>query len=270
MAINKKKNFVEDIMTIKILPILAFKDNYIWCLINEETKYCILIDPGEAKPVLAQLKQLNLKLDAILITHHHWDHTNGIRSILKLHHVPVFGPKKEKIVGVTNLVDEGDKIELPNWPTFEVLGIPGHTLGHIAYYGNHLLFCGDTLFTAGCGRLFEGTPEQMLNSLHKLAQLPDETQIYCGHEYTLANLHFAQAVEPHNIYIKERLEKTRELRQKNLASVPSLLSEERLSNPFLRCDNLEIKTRIEKRTGKKLATPVEIFAYLRQWKNNFK
>lgn len=270
MSIKKIKEFCGEIMTIQILPILGFKDNYIWCLINEKTKHCIIVDPGEAKPVLTQLKQLNLKLDAILITHHHWDHTNGIRSILKHHHVPVFGPAKEKIAGVNNPVDEGDKIELVNWPIFEVLAIPGHTLGHIAYLGNSLLFCGDTLFTAGCGRLFEGTPEQLLNSLNKLAQLPDEVQIYCGHEYTLANLHFAQAVEPHNIHIKERLEKTRELRQKNLPSVPSLLSEERLSNPFLRCDNPEIKRRIEKRTGKKLATPVEIFTYLRQWKNNFK
>lgn len=257
-------------MMIQVLPILAFKDNYVWCLINEETKHCIIVDPGEAKPVLAQLKQLNLNLDAMFITHHHWDHTNGIRSILKQHPAPVFGPAKEKIAGVSNPVDEGDKVELPNWPTFEVIAIPGHTLGHIAYYGNHLLFCGDTLFTAGCGRLFEGTAQQMLNSLNKLAQLSDETQVYCGHEYTLANLHFAQTIEPHNIQIKERLEKTRELRQKNLASVPSLLSDERLSNPFLRCDNPEIKLRIEKRTGKKLSTSVEIFAYLRQWKNNFK
>jgi hydroxyacylglutathione hydrolase len=255
---------------IKILPILAFKDNYIWCLINEQTKHCIIVDPGEAKPVLTQLKQLNLTLDAILITHHHWDHTNGIRSILKYHPVPVFGPAKEKIAGVTKPVDEGDKVELPHWPTFEVLAIPGHTLGHIAYIGNHFLFCGDTLFAAGCGRLFEGTAEQMLNSLNKLSRLPDETKVFCGHEYTLANLHFAQAVEPNNPQIKKRLEKTRELRQKNLASVPSLLAEERLSNPFLRCDHPQIKMRIEKRTGRKLEEPVEIFTYLRQWKNNFK
>lgn len=260
-------------MIIQVLPILAFKDNYIWCLINEETKHCIIVDPGEAKPVFNQLKQLKLTLDAILITHHHWDHTNGIRSILKQHPVPVvpvFGPAKEKIAGVTHAVDDGDKIELAHWPTFEVLAIPGHTLGHIAYIANLLLFCGDTLFTAGCGRLFEGTAEQMLNSLNKLARLPDETKVFCGHEYTLANLHFAQTVEPNNPQIKKRLEKTRELRQKNLASVPSVLAEERLSNPFLRCDNPEIKMQIEKRTGRKLATPVEIFTYLRQWKNNFK
>jgi len=255
---------------IQVVPILAFKDNYIWCLVNEETKHCIIVDPGEAKPVLAYLKQFNLTLDALLITHHHWDHTNGIRSILKHYTVPVFGPAKEKIVGVTHLINEGDKIELAHWPIFEILAIPGHTLGHIAYIGNYFLFCGDTLFTGGCGRLFEGTAEQMLNSLNKLSRLPDETKVFCGHEYTLANLHFAQTIEPNNLHIKERLEKTRELRQKNLPSVPSSLAEERLTNPFLRCDNPEIKTRIEKRTGRKLTTPVEIFSYLRQWKNNFK
>ena len=258
-------------MSIQVLPILAFKDNYIWCLINEETKHCLIVDPGEAKPVLAQLKHLNLTLDALLITHHHWDHTNGIRSILKSFPVPVFGPAKEKIVGLTHPVDEGDKVELANWPiSFAVLAIPGHTLGHIAYYGNQLLFCGDTLLTGGCGRLFEGTAEQMLNSLKKLAHLPDQTQIYCGHEYTLANLHFAQAAEPSNPHIKERLEKTRILRQKNLASVPSSLGEERLSNPFLLFKNPGILTQIEKRTGKKFTSTVEVFTYLRQWKNNFK
>ena len=155
-------------MSIQVLPILAFKDNYIWCLINEETKHCLIVDPGEAKPVLAQLKHLNLTLDALLITHHHWDHTNGIRSILKSYPVPVFGPAKEKIVGLTHPVDEGDKVELANWPiSFAVLAIPGHTLGHIAYYGNQLLFCGDTLFTGGCGRLFEGTAEQMLDDTRR-------------------------------------------------------------------------------------------------------
>lgn len=258
-------------MPIQIVPISAFKDNYIWCLINKNTKHCLVIDPGEGKPVLTQLNRLDLSLDAILITHHHWDHTNGIRSILKSHSVPVYGPAKEKIVGMTQAVEQGDKIELANWPiSFKVMAIPGHTLGHIAYYGNRLLFCGDTLFTGGCGRLFEGTAEQMLDSLTRLAQLPDKTQIYCGHEYTLANLHFAQEVEPNNPHIKKRLEKTRELRQKNLASVPSLLEEERLTNPFLRCDQPDIIQRIEKRTGRKFSSPVAVFTYLRQWKNNFK
>ncbi|BBB14655.1 hydroxyacylglutathione hydrolase [Candidatus Rickettsiella viridis] len=258
-------------MAIQVQPILAFKDNYIWCLINDETNHCIIVDPGEAKPVLGFLKRSNLSLDALFITHHHWDHTNGIKAILKDHSAPVFGPAKEKIAGVSNPVDEGDTVELNNWPiTFKVLAIPGHTLGHIAYYGDNLLFCGDTLFSAGCGRLFEGTAEQMLDSLNKLSQLPDETQIYCGHEYTLNNLNFAQMLEPNNVHVKEYLERVRELRQKNLPSLPCTLSTERLVNPFLRCDKTEILSRVERHRGKKFDLPAEAFAYLRQWKNNYK
>lgn len=258
-------------MTIRVEPILAFKDNYIWCLIDEETNHCIIIDPGESKSVLVFLKRLNLSLDAIFITHHHWDHTNGIKGILNTYTVPVYGPATEKIMGVTHPVDEGDIIQLANWPmAFNILAIPGHTLGHVAYYGDGLLFCGDTLFSAGCGRLFEGTADQMLESLNKLRSLPDETKIYCGHEYTLNNLQFAQTVEPNNLHIKERLEKVRELRQKNLPSLPAVLANERLTNPFLRSDNPEIALKIEKHRGKRLNSRVEVFAYLRQWKNNFK
>ncbi|MDQ8039205.1 MAG: hydroxyacylglutathione hydrolase [Rickettsiella sp.] len=262
-------------MPIKVLPILAFKDNYIWCLINDRTNHCIMVDPGEAKSVLAFLKganakHLKLSLDAIFITHHHWDHTNGIKAILNTHAVPVYGPANEKIIGVSHPVDEENVIELAGWPVFKVLAIPGHTLGHIAYYVEDLLFCGDTLFSAGCGRLFEGTPAQMLNSLNKLASLPDETKVYCGHEYTLNNLQFAQIVEPNNIKIKERAEKVRVLRQKNLPSLPASLADERLINPFLRTTNPDIILRIEKHRGKRLEAPVEVFAYLRKWKNNFK
>jgi hydroxyacylglutathione hydrolase len=260
-----------DNMAIQVQPILAFKDNYIWCLINDKTNHCIIVDPGEVKPVLTFLKRFNLMLDAVFITHHHWDHTNGIKGILKDYAVPVFGPAKEKVIGVSNPVDEGDGIELNHWPiAFKVLAIPGHTLGHIAYYGGRMLFCGDTLFSAGCGRLFEGTAEQMLDSLNKLSQLPDETQIYCGHEYTLNNLNFAQMIEPSNPRVKEHLERVRELRQKNLPSLPSVLFAERLINPFLRCDKTEILSRVERHRGKKLDLPAEVFAYLRQWKNNYK
>lgn len=257
-------------MAIQVEPILAFKDNYIWCLINDETNHCIIVDPGEAKPVLAFLKSANLSLSALFITHHHWDHTNGIKGILNAHSAPVYGPTKEKIIGITCPVDEGDTIQLKNWPVFNVLSIPGHTLGHIAYYGDGLLFCGDTLFSAGCGRLFEGTAEQMLESLNKLSNLPDETKIYCGHEYTLNNLQFAQTVEPNNAHIKERLEQVRELRQNSLPSLPALLANERLTNPFLRSDSPEIAIKIKKHSGKSLDSFVEIFAYLRQWKNNYK
>jgi hydroxyacylglutathione hydrolase len=258
-------------MAISVQPILAFKDNYIWCLINDETHHCIIVDPGEAKPVLNFLKRSNLILDAIFITHHHWDHTNGVKGILKMYSVPVYGPRIEKIMNVSNPVDDGDKIQLKRWPiTFKVIAVPGHTLGHIAYYGAGLLFCGDTLFSAGCGRLFEGSADQMLDSLTKLSKLPDETQIYCGHEYTLSNLYFAQAVENTNSHIKECLEHVRELRQKNLPTLPAKLADERVINPFLRCHDAEFVAHIEKNRGKKLGSPVEVFAYLRQWKNNYK
>lgn len=260
-------------MAIRVqhIPACTCKDNYIWCLINDETKHCIVVDPGEAKPVLEYLKPLELSLDAIFITHHHWDHTNGIKGILKEHSVPVYGPANEKIIGVSNPVDEGEEIGLPHWPiTFKVIATPGHTLGHIAYYGSGLLFCGDTLFSAGCGRLFEGTAEQMLDSLNKFLKLPDETQIYCGHEYTLSNLQFAQIIEPTHVRIKEYLEEIRKLRQEKLPSLPAVLGNERLINPFLRCEMPEIVSRLEKHRGRKFDSPADVFTYLRQWKNNYK
>ncbi|WP_010597790.1 hydroxyacylglutathione hydrolase [Rickettsiella massiliensis] len=256
---------------VSVEPILAFKDNYIWCLVNSATKHCILVDPGEARPALAFLKNTHYTLDAILITHHHWDHTNGVKALLRTYSVPVYGPAKETVLGVTQPVDEGDTFHIEGWPlNFKVLATPGHTLGHIAYYAEGMLFCGDTLFSAGCGRLFEGTADQMLASLNKLAHLPGDTQLYCGHEYTLANLHFAQMIEPENSQIKERLEKVREFRQSNLPSLPNTLENERKINPFLRCEQIRIADRIEKHHGRRLTSPVEIFAYLRQWKNNYK
>ena len=257
-------------MAVRVEPITVFKDNYVWCLINEATQRCIVVDPGEAKPVLAFIKCLKLTLEAVFITHHHWDHTNGLKGLLQHQGVPVYGPAKEKIIAVTELVEDNDKIKLPGWPgTFEVIAIPGHTLGHIAYYAAPMLFCGDTLFSSGCGRLFEGTPDQMLASLDRLARLPDETEIYCGHEYTLNNLNFAQTVEPGNAFIKERLEQVRLLRQKNLPSLPTQLAIERQVNPFLRCDNSGIRDKIEKHWGRKLDSRLDIFTYLRQWKNNY-
>lgn len=271
MTHPKKQEKSGGVMSIQVHPILAFKDNYIWCLINDETNHCIIVDPGETKPVLAFLKRSNLVLDALFVTHHHWDHTNGIKGIVAAHPISVFGPAKENVFGVSHPVEEGDTIQLPNWPIeFQVMAIPGHTLGHIAYYGDDSLFCGDTLFSAGCGRLFEGTAEQMLNSLEKLSQLPDNTQIYCGHEYTLNNLHFAQTVEAANPYIKDYLERVRELRQKNLPSLPATLANERLINPFLRCHEAEVISRVEKHRGRKSDSSADVFSYLRQWKNNYK
>jgi hydroxyacylglutathione hydrolase len=297
-------------MTHKIIPIPAFKDNYIWLMINTENATGIIVDPGEAAPVLKKLPELNIKLAAILVTHHHHDHTGGIAEILKHYDVPVFGPQRENINGVTELVNETSHIQLPSFPTFNVIDIPGHTHGHIAYYGNipkafqdvtrrercrsaectneymstetssqhshnligegyNILFCGDTLFTAGCGRLFEGTASQMFESLNKLANLPDSTLVYCGHEYTLANLRFAQAVEQHNPAILQRIKQCETLRANNLPTVPATLQEEKATNPFLRCDQSAIAAAAEKYSGKKLYSAIEVFSVLREWKNVF-
>lgn len=255
-------------MAIQVLPISAFKDNYIWLILNADTRLGCIVDPGDAKPVLTTLKELNIKLESILITHHHQDHVGGVKELLSHYNVPVYGPMHEADC-VTKRLHDNEQFNLANIGGFKVIEIPGHTLGHIAYYGDRMLFCGDTLFTAGCGRLFEGTAEQMYQSLNKLAALPEDTNIYCGHEYTLANLKFAQAVEPNNNDIAERIIRVAELRHENLPTVPALLKAEKLTNPFLRCEVSDVIAMAEKHAGKNLLTPVEVFACLRDWKNNF-
>lgn len=255
---------------LKVIPICAFKDNYIWLITNTENNYGVIVDPGDAEPVLKKLNELKIKLTAILITHHHNDHCGGIAELVKHYTVPVFGPAHEKISTVTHPLSENDEVELFELKiNLRVLDIPGHTIGHIAYYGEDMLFCGDTLFTAGCGRVFEGTPKQMYESLAKLKNLPDKTTVYCGHEYTLANLRFAQAVESNNAVIKKRIEICTQLRAQNLPTVPAKLSEEKQTNPFLRCREVEVIAAAEKYADKKLNTPAEVFAAVRQWKNEF-
>jgi len=181
----------------QVIPLRAFKDNYVWTLRN--ARCAVVVDPGESRPVLDYLAAEKLQLVAILATHHHQDHVGGIAEILETHAVPVYGPRGEPITTLTHPVGGGDKVALPELGlAFEVLDIPGHTRAHIAYYGSNMLFCGDTLFACGCGRVFEGTPQQLYASLAKLAALPDDTLVYCGHEYTLANIGFAKAVEPDN------------------------------------------------------------------------
>jgi hydroxyacylglutathione hydrolase len=248
---------------VLIHSISAFQDNYIWALVNPDKRNAVIIDPGDAAPVLKFLNQHDLNLSAILITHHHYDHTNGITELIKHFTVPVFGPN-ENIAGLTQPVKEGDCIL-----DFKILDIPGHTHHHIAYYANNILFCGDTLFTGGCGKIFEGTKEQMYSSLMKLAALPDETKIYCGHEYTLSNLQFAEKLEPNNLQIKARLAKVKTLRKNNQPSVPSLLSDEKETNPFLRCHSPELIHYIEQYTNRQLIKPIDVFAAIREYKNNF-
>src|SRR5438477_4209354 len=207
-------------MEPRIVPISAFKDNYVWTLRNE--RHAAVVDPGEARPVLAYLAREKLELAAILATHHHADHVGGIADLRARFEVPVYGPKHEPIPTLTRPVAEGDTVEVPRLGVkFSVLDIPGHTRAHIAYYGAGALFCGDTLFACGCGRLFEGTADQMYASLGKLAALPDDTKVYCGHEYTLANIGFAKAVEPGNRALGEREARDRKLRDAGRPTLPS-------------------------------------------------
>ena len=257
-----------EVVPISIVPVLAFKDNYVWTLRNGT--YAAVVDPGEARPVLDYLARENLRLAAILATHHHPDHVGGIAELVAKFRVPVFGPRNEPISTLTQPVSEGDRVAIPELGvTFEVLDIPGHTRAHVAYYGAGALFCGDTLFACGCGRVFEGTAEQMYTSLSKLASLPDETKVYCGHEYTLANIGFAQAVEPGNSALSAREARDRKLRESGKPTLPSTLGDEKATNPFLRCREPAVIESANKYLGSRLADPVRVFAAIRDWKNNF-
>ena len=253
-------------ITVSAIP--AFADNYIWAL--HDKRSAVIVDPGDAAPVLAFLKTHHLTLAAILITHHHADHAGGVAGLLAHTPVPVWGPAFESIAGVSNPVNEPATITLPALGlNMTVLDVPGHTAGHIAYYSAPWLFCGDTLFACGCGRLFEGTPEQMLHSLQKLAQLPGDTAIYCAHEYTLSNIAFAQNAEPNNEILRRRAIEAAKRRQQGLPTVPSRLDLEWATNPFLRCHEPDIGQAMATHTGTLPTDTVAVFAALRQWKNHF-
>ncbi len=255
---------------LEVIPIPAFADNYIWLLRPIHAKICAIVDPGDAQPVFDVLNKQALQLKTILITHHHYDHTGGIGKILTQYPVTVFGPKHDPVKNLTQTLSENDKIDLPELQlSFRILEIPGHTLGHIAYYGHGMLFCGDTLFAAGCGRLFEGTPAQMYTTLQKIAALPDDTQIYCGHEYTEHNLRFASLIEPANDDIAKRLTTTLKLRDQGLPTLPSTIGLEKLTNPFLRTDLPSVRQAAEKYANKTLSSPIEVFATIRRWKDVF-
>ena len=257
-------------MTIHLYPLPILKDNYAWMVIDTNTHSAILVDPGEAAPIRQYLVEQSLTLKAILITHHHWDHTNGLITLKQAYDIPVFGPLNDAVEGITHAVQEEDEVQIPNFPvTFRILDIPGHTQGHIAYQGTNAVFCGDTLFSAGCGRLFEGTAEQLFHSLQKLKALPPNTQVCCGHEYTQNNLRFAQIIEPSNIKIQARIEKVNLLRTAGKPSLPSILQEEIETNPFLRCHQPIIKENVERHFQQRLDTPVEVFRWLRKWKDSF-
>ncbi len=252
-----------------ITPTPAFADNYIWLLKSEQNPEVAVVDPGDATPVLERLQSEQLSLGAILITHHHHDHTGGIRRLkAAFPHVRVYGPADEPIPGITHPLTEGDEVQLP-WcsDSLRVFEIPGHTAGHIAYAGDGLLFCGDTLFAGGCGRVFDGTMAQMAASLQRIAQLPEETLLYCAHEYTQDNLGFAQLVEPENQAIAARQEATRMMRSQGQPSVPSLLSLQLKTNPFLRTQNPTVIAAAEQWAKKPLSGNVALFSALRSWKD---
>jgi hydroxyacylglutathione hydrolase len=252
--------------TISAIP--AFRDNYIWAI--HDDKNAIIVDPGDAAPVLAFLHANKLKLVTILITHHHNDHIGGNRELLKQFPVPVYGPAGEAIDTLTARLNENDTVTLPDFGlTFNVLDIPGHTAGHIAYVGHGMVFCGDTLFACGCGRLFEGTPAQMHTSLAKLAALPGNTKVYCAHEYTLSNISFARAVEPDNNALLKREFAEREKRYQNIPTVPSTIALELDTNPFMRSHQPAVLRAANRRTGTVHSTPIEVLATIREWKNNF-
>jgi hydroxyacylglutathione hydrolase len=256
---------------MNVFPIPAFADNYIWAL--HEGAHCVVVDPGDAAPVEAWLSQMRLSLAAILITHHHPDHVGGIEGLRgRYPNVPVYGPANENIPNRTHALRDGDEITLDEVGTrFEIWEVPGHTNGHIAYIAQGRAFVGDTLFAAGCGRLFEGTPAQMYASLSRLAALPDDTQIFCTHEYTLSNLRFALAAEPDNDALIQRSFEEQSRRERHEPTVPFPISIERATNPFLRAHEPTIQKTLRdtQRLGEG-ASPVEAFAALREWKNHFR
>ena len=255
---------------LQVKPVPAFADNYIWLIINTDNLHVAIVDPGDAQPVLSAVDHERLIPAAILVTHHHGDHVGGVTGILGRYPVAVFGPAAESIPGRTHSLREGNEIELETLGArFKVLDIPGHTAGHIAYYGHGMAFVGDTLFMSGCGRLFEGTAPQMHASLCKLAALPDSTRIYCGHEYTLANLRFAATVEPDNRDIAERITATIALRDEDQPTVPATLELEKRTNPFLRVQVPAVKSAASRFAGRPVEQGAEVFGAVRRWKDTF-
>tara|TARA_B100000700_G_C14894458_1_gene784328 strand:- start:112 stop:876 length:765 start_codon:yes stop_codon:yes gene_type:complete len=253
---------------LSVEPIKAFTDNYIWLVSTNEGS--IVIDPGESKNIQKLIDNNTIDLKGILITHHHYDHTNGLSELVKINELEVYGPVNN-IDGINHRLTDKDKISIIGID-FDVISIPGHTLDHIGFYSananNPILFCGDTLFAGGCGRIFEGTYEQMFHALKKITKLPTNTNIYCGHEYTLSNLKFALEADDTNKELIEEFKKVENKINSNIPSLPTTLDKELKVNPFLRCDNINIQNKIIEKF-KVSNNELEVFTALRKWKDNF-
>lgn len=253
---------------LQLHPLPAFTDNYIWTLAAPDGQ-AVVVDPGDAAPVLAAADK-GLRPVAVLLTHHHPDHAGGVAELRDRFDIPCFAPHDERIAADCQRVGDGDRVRIPELDLeFDVIALPGHTLTHIAFHGHGYLFCGDTLFSLGCGRLFEGTPKQMLSSLDKLAALPEELLVCCGHEYTLSNGQFAKVAEPDNRARDQRLEQAAGLRAEGLPSVPSTLASERACNPFLRVEQPGIQASLLAQ-GLAAGDRENSFASLRAWKDGFR
>ncbi|WP_210247159.1 hydroxyacylglutathione hydrolase [Aliikangiella marina] len=259
---------------ISITPVEAFNDNYHW-LIHDGT-YAAVVDPGDPKPVQRAVEKAGLKLVAILITHHHWDHTGGIKALKAQYGCEVFGPLNNAIEGIDNHCVEGTRLTLPGLNlTLEVMEVPGHTKDHIAYFAaqtdkyKNLLFCGDTVFSGGCGRLFEGTAAQMWQSIQKIMALPDDTLLFPAHEYTLSNIQFALAVEPNNQSLQKYNDQAKALRNKLLPTLPAVLATEKAINPFMRADDPDVVKTAETRAEAVNLSAAQVFAVIRHWKDTF-
>ena len=252
----------------EVVPLRAFADNYIWTIRDDH--HAAVVDPGDAQPVLDYLHSEKLTLVAVLNTHHHADHVGGNAALLAHNRIPVFGPHDERIPDVSVRLADGQRFQLPHFNIeMETLEIPGHTRSHIAFVGGGMLFCGDTLFAAGCGRLFEGTPRQMHDSLTRLTRLPDDTRVYCGHEYTLSNLKFARTAEPDNQQLPALEARMQALRDAGQPTLPSSIGQEKATNPFVRVTEAGVMKSASSRAGKPLTDPVSVLGEIRDWKNNF-
>lgn len=245
----------------------AFTDNYIWCYAGGNGG-TVVVDPGDAGPVLAAVND-GMRIQAIFITHHHPDHAGGVRELKSRLQVPVYGPDDPRLAGIDRTVGHEDRIELDGFDAFTVWQVPGHTLSHVVYFDSHVLFCGDTLFSLGCGRLFEGSPEQMLASLDLLRSLPDHTRLCCGHEYTENNARFAAAAEPNNPARDVLMRRVMRLRAVDEPSLPSDIGTEKACNPFLRVDDPCILSGLDAYLGDAPKTRLARFTALRAWKDAF-